>query len=100
MEIILPELHLLNGLVIWVVEFSREGYKIKRIFGQKSISSKEIIVFCVLCRVVKVPKSDIQSQINGIFLIYFSFDLGTLFCKMHPCPNFCDTLFSKLMPNL
>ena len=28
MEITLPELHLLNGLVIWVVEFSRKGYNI------------------------------------------------------------------------
>jgi hypothetical protein len=35
-------------MVIWVVEFSRKGYKIKRIYGQKSISSKEIIVICVL----------------------------------------------------
>jgi hypothetical protein len=29
MEITLPELHLLNGLVIWVVEFSKEGYSIR-----------------------------------------------------------------------
>ena len=35
-------------MVIWVVEFSREGYKIRNILGQKSISSKEIIVFCDL----------------------------------------------------
>jgi hypothetical protein len=28
-------------MVVWVVEFSREG----NIFGQKSISSKKIIVF-------------------------------------------------------
>ena len=37
-----------NIMVIWVVEFSREGYKIRLIFNQKSISSKEIIVFCKL----------------------------------------------------
>ena len=28
------------NMVIWVVEFSREGYKIRNIFGQKSISLK------------------------------------------------------------
>ena len=35
-------------MVIWVVEFSGEGYKIRKISGQKSISSKEIIVLCLL----------------------------------------------------
>ena len=35
-------------MVIWVVEFSKEGYKIRNIFGQKSISLKEIIVSCEL----------------------------------------------------
>ena len=34
--------------VIWGVNFSREGYKFRNIFGQKQISSKEIIVFCDL----------------------------------------------------
>ena len=34
-------------MAIWVVEFSREGHKIKSVFGQKSIASKEIIAFCV-----------------------------------------------------
>jgi hypothetical protein len=33
-------------MAIWVVKFSREGYKIKTIFGQKSTYSKKIIVFC------------------------------------------------------
>jgi hypothetical protein len=33
-------------MVIWVVEFSREGYKIREISGQKLFSSGEIIVFC------------------------------------------------------
>ena len=32
-------------MVIWDVEFSIEGYKIRKVFGQKSISSKEIIYF-------------------------------------------------------
>ena len=35
-------------MVIWVVEFSREGYKIRNILGQKLISPKETIVFCDL----------------------------------------------------
>ena len=35
-------------MVIWVVVFSREGYKIRYNFDQKSISSKKIIVFCEL----------------------------------------------------
>ena len=43
-----PEQAVRNIMIIWVVEFSREGYKIRKIFGQKSISSKEIIVFCEL----------------------------------------------------
>ena len=32
--------------VIWVVNFSKEEYKFRNIFGQKQIFSKEIIVFC------------------------------------------------------
>jgi hypothetical protein len=32
-------------MVIWFVEFSRKGYKIRNIFWQKSISSMEIIAF-------------------------------------------------------
>ena len=36
-----------QGLAIGVVKFLREGYKIRHIFlGQKSMYSKEIIVFC------------------------------------------------------
>ena len=34
--------------VIWVVEFSREGYKFRKIFDQTSIASEEVIVFCEL----------------------------------------------------
>ena len=33
-----------SSMVIWVVEFSREGYKIRNIFGQKLISSKDFFV--------------------------------------------------------
>ena len=35
-------------MLIWVVEFSREGYKISKDFGQKSTSSKEIVLICEL----------------------------------------------------
>ena len=35
-------------MVIWVVEFPREGYKFRKIFGKKSILLKAIIVFCEL----------------------------------------------------
>ena len=35
-------------MAIPVVEFSREGYKIRMVFGSKSIFQKEIIVFCDL----------------------------------------------------
>jgi hypothetical protein len=37
-----------NTRVISVVEFSREGYKIRKVFGYKSIFQKETIVFCKL----------------------------------------------------
>jgi len=29
-----------GAMVIWVVEFSREGYKIRKVFGQKSRAVK------------------------------------------------------------
>jgi hypothetical protein len=35
-------------MVIRAVEFSREEYRIRQIFGQKSISSKEIIVIDIV----------------------------------------------------
>ena len=35
-------------MVVWVVVFSTEGYKIREIFGQKSIYSKKMIVFSEL----------------------------------------------------
>ena len=37
-----------HGQVIWAVVFSKEEYIIKYIFGQKTISSRKIIVFCEL----------------------------------------------------
>ena len=56
-------------MVIWVVEFSREGYKIGKFFSQKSIYSKKMIVYCELtassCQ--KLPKSDFQSQFSMSF---------------------------------
>ena len=36
----------MEGRVISVVEFPREGYKIRKVFGYKSIFQKETIVFC------------------------------------------------------
>jgi hypothetical protein len=37
-------------MVVWVVEFSREVYKIGNIFAQKSISSKKMIAFYKLTK--------------------------------------------------
>ena len=38
-----------NGaIVIWIVKFLKEGYKIKKDFRQKSLLSKETIFFCEL----------------------------------------------------
>ena len=37
-----------SSLVIRFVEFSREGYKIRNIFGRKLISSKNFLVICEL----------------------------------------------------
>ena len=37
-----------HGQVIWAVEFSKKGCKIRQIFGQKTIYSRETIVFCEL----------------------------------------------------
>ena len=37
---------LIRILVIWIVKFPREGYKIIWIFGQSPTYSRKIIVFC------------------------------------------------------
>ena len=37
----------MEDTVIWVVQFPREGYKIRQNFGKKSECLNEIIVFCV-----------------------------------------------------
>ena len=88
------------SMVIWVVEFSREGHKIKRIFGQKFISSKEIIVFCVLYRVVKKCRNlTFKVKLTEIFW-FMNINLGAFFCTMHSFYlNFCDTLFSNAQFN-
>ena len=49
--------------VISVVEFPRVGYKIKKVFGYKSIFQKNIIIFCEQ-RIVKKCK-------NLTFKVYF-----------------------------
>ena len=62
-----------------VVEFSREGYKIREIFGLKSMSSKEnyhVLWIEIVASCQKVTKSDFQSQfskskIKRFFLILF-----------------------------
>ena len=41
-------MHAGHNMVIRVVEFQRKGYKIRKVFGQKSIPSKETILFCEL----------------------------------------------------
>ena len=81
-------------MVIWVIEFSRKGYKTREIFDQESISSKESIVLTSTKYFTKgnsgesknVPKSEFQrefsmSEMNRISLI-FSFKnihIGTPF---------------------
>jgi hypothetical protein len=55
--------------VIWVVEFPREGYKIRKGFflAKNQYSHKEIIVFCendVVVSCQKSAKSDFQSQFS------------------------------------
>jgi hypothetical protein len=42
--------------VILVVEFQREGYKTRKVFGYKAIFQKEIIVFCELMQQPVVKK--------------------------------------------
>ena len=53
------------------VEFSREGYKIRKAFGY----SKEILKFVHWCSGEKVPKFDFQSQFSmpKIILIFLNF---------------------------
>ena len=96
---------LLTTMVIWLVEFSREGSKIRNVFCQKLLPSKEIFWIDIVSSSQKMPKSDFQSQlsmstINRIFL--FSFFIqeyqfsSTFFVKR----GFLITsIFSKMMPN-
>jgi hypothetical protein len=88
------------SMVIWVVEFSREARKIKRIFGLKSISSKKIIVFCVLYWVVKKCQNLTFKVKSTEFFWFMNINLGAFFCTMHSFYlNFCDTLFSNAQFN-
>ena len=48
-------------MAILVVEFSREGYKIRKVFGYKLIFQKETKVLCELM-VKKVQNSEVQSN--------------------------------------
>ena len=70
-----PALH--RVMVVLVVEFSKEGYIITKIFCQKSKYAKEdVFSIDVLGRCQKVPKFDFQSQffmskIIEIFLNFF-----------------------------
>ena len=41
-----PEQAVNNIMVRWVVEFPREGYKIKKVFVVKSIFQKQTILLC------------------------------------------------------
>ena len=43
-------------MVIWVVEFPREGYKIRYSLAQKSTYLKEIIVFFLIDKVVGLKR--------------------------------------------
>ena len=49
-------------MVTWVVEFLKEGYKIRTIFGRKLISSKEIITYIVLINIVASRQENKLSQ--------------------------------------
>ena len=94
-----------------VVEFSKKGYEIKKIFGSKSTDVKwnyQIWRIGVLASWQKVPKLDVQnefsmSKIIGIFLIFSLKDtnLGAHFLIMTSFDdiNFWITLFSEMMSN-
>ena len=74
-------LELICTMAFPVVEFSREGYKIRKVFGSKSTVFKwnyQFLKIGVMGSCQKVPKFDFQSQFSmskiiGIFLIFFSF---------------------------
>ena len=63
-------------IAIPVVEFSREGYKIRKVLAKNQLQSNELIEIGVMRRCQKVPKFDFQSKFSMskiilIFLIFF-----------------------------
>ena len=50
-------------MIIWVVEFSREGHKIRKMDKNK-YSQKKLFYFCELASCQKRPNSDFQSQFS------------------------------------
>ena len=54
----------IHTMAIPVVEFSKKGYKIRKVFVKKLTYPKEIIEFCIWCNrsCQIVPKFDFQSQ--------------------------------------
>ena len=54
-------------MLVWVVKSPIEGYKIRQIFGQESICSKEIIIPCQ----ARVPSADIAQSCQKVLKSYF-----------------------------
>jgi hypothetical protein len=55
------------GMAIPVVQFSRQGYKIRKVLGKKLTNPKEIIrilQIVVVGRCQTVPKFDLQSRFS------------------------------------
>ena len=92
-------------LVIRVVEFSREGYWIRKILGKKTTYPKKITEFWELVwwgRCQKVPTFDFQSQFSlwkiiGIILISFSFKNANL--RAHFFHQFLSHFITVMMSN-
>ena len=73
-----------------VVEFSREGYKIRKVFGKKSTVFKwnyQILKIWVMGSCQKVPKFDFQSQfsMSKIIRIFLNFFHRRISNKEHIC---------------
>ena len=52
--------------VVWVVQFLREGYKIRKVSGQKYTSFKEIILSCEVSKIKHYFREKIASKIEVI----------------------------------
>ena len=70
-------------MIIWVVEFSREGHKIRKMDKNK-YSQKKLFYFCELASCQKRPNSDFQSQFSMSKVIqifqFFCRRIGEHFC--------------------